>query len=108
MLIHDKNLGHIKLQDIPVPDGAYDFFGTYTYSGRVLVSYHSVNDPKEEDWYNVITINDDGSGLREIFSGVIPKIPGANGIRWMCFSDNKRILLGDYVLECTWYILQMV
>ncbi|MBP7344369.1 MAG: hypothetical protein WC554_15370 [Clostridia bacterium] len=101
MLIHDKNLGHIKLQDIPVPDGAYDFFGTYTYSGRVLVSYHSVNDPKEEDWYNVITINDDGSGLREIFSGVIPKIPGANGIRWMCFSDNKRILLGDYVLECS-------
>src|SRR6185437_13374794 len=41
------------------------------------------------------------SGFTEIFSGPIRRLPTANGIRHMPFADNRRMLLGDYVLECT-------
>ncbi|MGI5900270.1 MAG: hypothetical protein ACOX8S_10180 [Christensenellales bacterium] len=100
-MIHDKDLGRIELRDIPLPPYMEDIFGTYTYSGKVLVAYHTVEDMDRKDWYNVATINDDGTGLSAVYSGVIPRIPRDNGMRWMCFKDNRRILLGDYVMECT-------
>lgn len=99
-MIYDKDFGRIEIRSIPLPPEMDDFSGTYTYSGRVLVSYHTADDPDAKDWYNVATINDDGTDLRPVFSGAIPQFKGANGVRWMCCPDNKRILLGDYVLEC--------
>lgn len=100
MMIESKEFGRIEVADIPLPGGIdSDVNGTYTFSGRVLVA---VREPeKDEDWYRVFTMEDDGTGICELFDGIIRKKKGANGIRWMCYADNKRILLGDYVLECT-------
>lgn len=100
MIIENTEFGRIEITDIPLPEGIdANISGTYTFSGRVLVA---VREPqKEEDWYRVFTMEEDGTGICELFDGIIRKKKGANGIRWMCYSDNKRILLGDYVLECT-------
>lgn len=101
MLIHDANgLGRVEVSTIPMPETAREISATYTFSGSVLVSYRKVDDSHEKDHWNIAVINDDGSDLRVIFSGPIPKHPKANGIRFMVFADNKRVLLGDYVLEC--------
>ncbi len=96
---HDTEFGRVEVTTLPLPENlGEDVNGTYTYSGRVLVS---VREPeKDKDWYRVFTIEDNGDGLCEVFAGIIPQKKGANGIRWMCFSDNRRILLGDYVIEC--------
>ncbi len=100
MIIENTEFGRIEVTDIPLPEGVdSNVNGTYTFSGRVLVA---VREPeKEEDWYRVLTMDEDGTEICELFDGIIRKKKGANGIRWMCYSDNKRILLGDYVLECT-------
>ena len=66
----------------------------------MLVNGRYVSDPDEKDYYRVFTLNDDGTDICEIYAGIIPQKPTANGIRWMCFADNRRILLGDYVIEC--------
>ena len=99
MILENTEFGRVEVTNVPLPEGlGSDVSGTYTYSGRVLVS---VREPeKAKDWYRVFTAEDDGTGIREVFAGEIPQKRGANGIRWMCFADNKRILLGDYVIEC--------
>lgn len=101
MLIQSEEFGRIEVRDIPLPWEGSEISGTYTYSGRVLVSCGTSQEHEGKDWYHVITLKDDGTDVREVFDGEIPKLKGANGIRWMCFADNKRILLGDYVLECS-------
>lgn len=100
MLIDNTEFGRIEVRDIPLPWEGDDISGTYTYSGRVLVSYCTAKEHEGKDWYHVVSLNDDGTDVREVFDGEIPKLQGANGIRWMCFADNRRILLGDYILEC--------
>ena len=98
MTIHDPTLGRIEVFTVPLPDGFCDINGTYTPSGRVLVSVRTFPDA---DHYSLFTLNDDGENLCRIFEGEIPQKKTANGIRYMCFADNRRVLLGDYVLECT-------
>ncbi len=101
MLIHDTNgLGRVEVSTIPLPDFANEFTATYTFSGSVLVSFKKADDPQVEDYWNIAVVNDDGTSFRVIFSGPIPQHPKANGIRFMVFADNQRVLLGDYVLEC--------
>ncbi|KAH0791465.1 hypothetical protein GPJ56_004680 [Histomonas meleagridis] len=69
---------------------------TYLYSGRILVHYH-INGTSEN---YLAVMDDDGKNWQEIWhgSGIHYK---ANGFRIMPFTDNKRILLGDYILECS-------
>ena len=100
MIIQDHSIGSIEVKTVPLPDGFLLNDGTYTASGRVLVNGRYASDPDEKDYYRVFTLNDDGTDICEIYAGVIPQKPNANGIRWMCFTDNRRILLGDYVIEC--------
>lgn len=95
-MIKDCEFGKIEIVTVPLPEGMTAVNGTYTYSGRVLAANY-----EPDDRFHVITLNDDGTDVREIYHGKIPQVPTANGIRWMCFSDNKRVLLGDYVLEVT-------
>ncbi|MEW9856392.1 hypothetical protein [Novosphingobium sp. M1R2S20] len=73
--------------------------GTYTPSGSVLVSYadKGVEDRRQ---VKLATMDDDGTDFRPFFSGQIPERAKDNGIRFMVFPDNKRIFLGDFVLEC--------
>ena len=101
MIIQDESIGRIEVKTVPIPADFRILDGTYTASGRVLAGGRSVSDPDEPDFYRVITLNDDGTEVRTVFAGVIPQKRTANGIRWMCFADNRRVLLGDYVLECT-------
>ena len=101
IITNTDGLGRIEVTTIPVPEFARITLATYTYSGKVLLFYHSDEDPNEIDFTNIATVNDDGTDFRTIFSGVIKQHPKANGIRIMPYQDNKRALLGDYVLECS-------
>ncbi|MDF1516060.1 MAG: hypothetical protein P1S60_19785, partial [Anaerolineae bacterium] len=102
MFVKDTDgLGHIEVTTIPMPDFAKNVSATYTYSGKVLVFYETDVEPGEKDFINIAVVNDDGSAFKTIFSGVIPVHKKSNGIRHMPFQDNKRVLLGDYVLECS-------
>lgn len=98
--IHD-GMGRIEVSSIPLPETVKLHNGTYTYSGKVLIAYRTEKDMHIEDFYNLAVLDDEGTNLQVIFSDVIPTKPKANGIRFMPFQDNKRVLLGDYVLECT-------
>lgn len=95
----DSPFGRIELTSVPLPDGVQLWSATYTPSGRVFVLYRRSGDA--DDGFRVAIVGDDGTGFREIFAGPIPQSPTANGIRHMPFSDNRRVLLGDYVLEAT-------
>lgn len=100
MIIENTEFGRVEVTDIPLPEGIdSNINGTYTFSGRVLVAVREQE--KDKDWYRVFTMEEDGTGVCQLYDGVIPQKKGANGIRWMCYADNRRILLGDYVLECT-------
>lgn len=100
MILESTEFGRIEITTIPLSEApGSDITGTYTASGRILVA---VQDPKKgKDWYRVFTMEEDGSGRCLLFEGRIPQKQGANGIRWMCYADNRRVLLGDYVLECS-------
>ncbi|URZ09293.1 hypothetical protein [Clostridium felsineum] len=99
---NSDGIGRVNISGIPLPSDVKQLIsGTYTYSGKVLISYKTANDVNTTDFYNLATMNDDGTGFKPIFSGVISAKAKANGIRFMPFQDNKRILLGDYVLECS-------
>ena len=100
MLLQDQEFGRIEVSTVPIPEDFILGDGTYTASGRVLIAGRRASDPEEKDWYRIETLNDDGTGICEVFAGVIPQKKTANGIRYMCFADNRRLLLGDYVLEC--------
>jgi hypothetical protein len=101
MLINDKDFGRIEVETLKLPDFVKRLSATYTSSGKVLVDYKTNADPNVKDYINVAVVNDDGSGFHSIFSGVIPEHPHANGIRFMPYQDNTRVLLGDYVMECS-------
>jgi len=101
MIINDTGgLGKVEVSTVPMPDFVRVMSATYTYSGKVLVFYTTSQDPKVSDYINIAIANDDGTDFKNIFSGVIKQHKKANGIRHLPFQDNKRVLLGDYVLEC--------
>ncbi|MGO4595087.1 hypothetical protein AB4Z18_14825 [Leifsonia sp. 2TAF2] len=95
----DSAFGRIELSTVPLPDGVQLSSATYLPSGDVFVLFRRPGD--HDDWFRVGIVHDDGTEFREIFSGAIPQSPTANGIRHMPFSDGRRVLLGDYVLEAT-------
>jgi hypothetical protein len=104
MIIHDPNpncLGRVEVRTLSLPDSVNVITATYTCSGTVLVVYRKDGDSADPDFQNIAVVNDDGTGFRDVFSGVIKQHPKANGIRYMVFADNKRVLLGDWVLECS-------
>ncbi len=100
-------IGKVQVSTIPLPSEVIMRSGswhsaTYTYSGKVLIAYKTTSDMDTSHYVNLAIINDDGTGFKKIFSGVIQQNPLSNGgYRFMPFEDKKRILLGDYVLECS-------
>ncbi|MBW9110343.1 hypothetical protein [Microbacterium ureisolvens] len=99
--VRTGEFGRIDISDVPVPAHVRTGTATYTPSGRVFLLYRHDDDPHGEDYYRAAVVDDDGDGFREIFAGRIPQSPTANGIRHMPFVDNRRVLLGDHVLEAT-------
>ena len=96
--IQSEEFGLIQIREVPLPKGVNPGFATYTPSGRVAVQYVLPTDPK--GYAHIITLNDDGSDVHEIFYGDITPIYRSNGFRYMPFTDNKRAYIGDWILEC--------
>jgi hypothetical protein len=94
------SVGTIEVSTIPFDPALHVQSGTYTPSGSVLVSFA---DAPGEDRRNIklATMNDDGTAMRTFFAGRVPDRPKDNGIRFMMFPDNKRIFMGDFILECS-------
>ena len=101
MKINDKNgLGKIEVRTLKLPEFVIKPFATYLFTGQVLIFFEKQGDPKSEEFIRMATLNDDGSDFKEVFAGEIKRVGTSNGIRHMPFTDNKRVLLGDYILEC--------
>lgn len=100
MIINDKSLGKIEVNTIPVPDKIRIVTAHYSFTGKIILIYKSEEDLSKDNYYHIATMNDDGSNFKKIFSGEIIVPKKSNGIRLLPFTDNKRILLGDYILEC--------
>ena len=99
MQIIDQNLGKMEVRTLALPDYVKEPSGTYTHTGTVFVDYKREGD--SGDFLRMAVVNDDGTDFREIFAGEVNKHPKANGLRFMMFWDKKRVLIGDYVLECS-------
>ncbi|HUD30997.1 MAG TPA: hypothetical protein VMQ93_19200 [Novosphingobium sp.] len=93
------SLGRVEISTVPLRAGLVLYSATYTPSGKVLVSYGKQGTTDERD-LSLAIMNDDGTGFRPIFSRRVPDRPKDNGLRYMVFADNRRVLLGDFVLEC--------
>ena len=89
-----------KIETVKLPeDIIYEDHAIYSKSGNIIFRYK-----KEKDNNTYIgLIKEDGSNLKILWQGIWKDYyPNKNGgIRLMPFSDNKRILTGDYVLECS-------
>lgn len=96
--INSAEFGRIRVSQIPMPEGVNPGFTTYTPSGRVIVQYDLPSDPK--GYTHIISMEDDGTDVHEIFYGDITPIYRSNGFRYMPFNDNKRAYIGDWILEC--------
>lgn len=95
----DRGLGRVEIATVPVPADVKLRTATFTPSGRILVAYTlpSDSDPK---MVRLATMGDDGTNFRPFFGQVLPRIEKDNGVRFMLFPDNRRIFLGDFVVEC--------
>ncbi|TCM20682.1 hypothetical protein EDF56_102345 [Novosphingobium sp. PhB165] len=91
--------GRAEISTIPFDARLGLRVATYTPSGKVLVVY--AQDHSNDRAITVATMDDSGQNLRPFYSGVIPAREKDNGLRFMVFPDNKRIFLGDFVLECS-------
>ena len=97
--INSSEFGEIKVRELPLPKGADPQFTTYTPSGRVACMYKEKGDAP--DTIHLMTMEDDGSGICNIYDGPWKPIYRSNGFRYMPFNDNKRAYIGDFILECT-------
>lgn len=101
MKIHHDLFGDLIIKNCPLPVTVKDMTATYTSTGTILLSFTTPDDPQENNWINIAVIKDNGEDFKMIYQGELKQHPKANGIRWMIFSDGKRVLLGDYVLHCS-------
>lgn len=92
-------IGRHEIYTLPLPSGLTPSSATYTPSGRVLVASTKPGQHGDRD-VTLVVMDDDGGAARTIFSQTAPARPKDNGLRYMIFPDNKRIFLGDFVLEC--------
>lgn len=94
-----SEFGRYEIYTVPFDPNLVVRSATYTPSGKVLVSYaKDASQPRRQ--IDLATMDDDGRNMRPFFSQVLPERPKDNGIRFMVFADNKRIFLGDFVVEC--------
>lgn len=92
-------LGRHEISTVPVDPGTIVRSATYTPSGKVLVSF-AKSAEQDERQVELATMDDDGKSFRPFFSARIPDRPKDNGLRFMIFPDNRRVFLGDFIIEC--------
>lgn len=89
-----------EISTVPVDPGTIVRSATYTPSGKVLVTF-AKSAEQDERLVDLATMDDDGQNFRPFFSARIPDRPKDNGLRFMIFPDNRRVFLGDFIIECT-------
>lgn len=89
----------VRVRTLPLDPALALSTATYTPSGNVLVAYRPKGSSDERD-VTLVVMDDQGRSARTIFKQRLPDRPKDNGIRYMVFPDNKRVFLGDFVLEC--------
>ena len=90
-----------SIETITLPEGiTYEGHAIYSKTGHVILLYKMENDTNNS---YIGVMDEDGSNLQKIWGGEWKNYYGtkANGIRLMPFDDIKKILTGDYVLECS-------
>jgi hypothetical protein len=98
-MIADAPVGRVEVRTIGFDPALVLRSGTYTPSGKILVSYAKSRGQGERD-LDLAVMDDDGRNMHPVWSGALPLRPKDNGIRFMVFPDNKRVFLGDFILEC--------
>lgn len=84
------------ISTIPLPENVKNVeHAIYTPNNKIMFCYLDGN----TNQHHIGIIDDDGKNLHNIYNGEIAVDKGANGVRLMPFADNKRVLLGDYILE---------
>ncbi|MFC0205801.1 hypothetical protein [Novosphingobium soli] len=91
--------GRVDIMTVPLDGKIMLRSATYTPRGRVLISYAAPGDKDERD-LKLALIDEDGRNMLPVFAGQVPVRAKDNGIRFMVFADNRRIHLGDFILEC--------
>ncbi len=89
LLTDNGTIGRVSVSTVPLAEGLGLSRGTYTFSGRVL---YAVRNGSDLVYY---TCDDNGTNELELC-----RISGRGGSRLLPFADNRRVLVGDYVLEC--------
>lgn len=92
-------IGRVEVSTVPFSPNLVVRSATYTPSGKVLVTYADRGE-RDRRRISLGVMDDDGEHLRPVFSGVVPARPKDNGLRFMVFADNKRVFLGDFIVEC--------
>ena len=83
---------------VKFPEGIiYNGKGIFSKTGKILLSYTKQND---NNTY-IGVMNSDGTNLKQLWGGIWKSYYHSNGFRLMPFDDNKKILTGDYILECS-------
>jgi len=95
----NDTIGRVTVSTVPFDRQFRVKSATYTPSGKLLVSYAAQSD-EDRDVINLAVMDDDGSNFDPFFAQRVPQQPKSNGIRFMVFADNRRLFLGDYILEC--------
>ncbi|MBV1686728.1 hypothetical protein KRR38_03330 [Novosphingobium sp. G106] len=95
----DREIGRVQIATVPVPANRILRTATFTPSGKILVTY-SDKDDTDRQLVRLAIMDEDGRNFRPIFAQVLPKVEKDNGLRYMVFADNKRVFLGDFVVEC--------
>lgn len=84
----EGSLGRVRISTLPLEKGTQLARCSYSFSGRVIVVTRVGKD------IVISSMNDDGTNALEIYRG-----NGSGTSRLLPFRDNRRILLGDHVLE---------
>lgn len=94
-----SGVGRVQVSTVPFDPDLAVKSATYTPSGKVLVAYaaRGERDPRR---ISLAVMDDDGTHLRTFFSRSVPPRAKDNGLRYMVFADNRRIFLGDFIIEC--------
>lgn len=95
----DSEIGRVQIATVPVPTNRILRTATFTPSGKILVTYSDKED-SDRQLVRLAIMDEDGRNFRPIFAQVLPKVEKDNGLRYMVFADNRRVFLGDFVVEC--------
>ncbi|EAY17065.1 hypothetical protein TVAG_297440 [Trichomonas vaginalis G3] len=85
------------VKTVNVPNGIHPDGAHYLPNGKIFLHYYTDVNQTE---YHAAVMDDNGRNFHDVYHGTYKPIYRSNGVRDIPFADNKRILLGDYILEC--------